>query len=167
MKNIKTFMMTSATAAALCLSSAAAQADYNSYSRSNDQQLEYRTPADEMNQNNRNQIRSRDYHHQGAQYNTDQRPYRADRVDNTNSNIRWGSTAHQQRNNLSAGQLQLVQRRLRDAGHSISVDGVWGPETASAVREFQQERNLSVTGRLDTNTLSELNISTTNTRDIR
>lgn len=163
MKNIKTFMLS--TVAALCLSTGVAAAEGNSYSRPNEQQREYRTPLNEMRQNEANQNRNHAYQNQGAYYN-DARQYRAQsgnmrtEADKAGHDIRWGATADAQ-TRLTAGELQQVQRRLRDAGHSISVDGIWGPETAGAVREFQQERDLAVTGKLDARTLSALDVSTT------
>lgn len=161
MKNIKTFMLS--TVAAVCLTTGVAAAEGNAYSQPNEQQREYRTPLREMERNDANQIRNRDYQNQGAYYD-DERQYRANnndmRSDKAGYDIRWGATTNQQAR-LSAGELQQVQRRLRDAGHSISVDGIWGPETAGAVREFQQERDLAVTGKLDSQTLSELDVSTT------
>lgn len=164
MKNFKTFMMATAAVTALGLSAGTAMADGNSFSKSHVQQREYRTPMNDGNRTDMNRIENRDDTNRGARYDDDARQYRADR--GTNNNIRWGSETTQHAN-VSAGQLQLVQRRLRDAGHSISVDGVWGPETAGAVREYQEDQDLAVTGRLNSETLSALNVSTTNTSNNR
>src|SRR5215472_18652823 len=38
------------------------------------------------------------------------------------------------------------------------VDGVWGPQTKSAVRQYQQRHNLTATGQLDSQTLAALNV---------
>jgi peptidoglycan hydrolase-like protein with peptidoglycan-binding domain len=42
--------------------------------------------------------------------------------------------------------VQTLQYLLRARGHSVTVDGLFGPATAAAVRAFQQSKNLSVDG---------------------
>jgi len=42
--------------------------------------------------------------------------------------------------------VQTLQYLLRARGHTVTVDGIFGPNTESAVRAFQQEKNLSVDG---------------------
>jgi len=50
----------------------------------------------------------------------------------------------------SRTQVREVQESLERAGHDVGeVDGVWGPRTAKALRDFQQARGLDATGRLD------------------
>jgi hypothetical protein len=50
-----------------------------------------------------------------------------------------------------------VQGRLRDLGlYFASVDGVYGPHTATALREFQKSRGLAVTGHADDPTKAAL-----------
>ena len=52
-----------------------------------------------------------------------------------------------------------AQKKLRKAGHyDGKVDGVSGPETAEAVREFQRSKGLPETGQLDARTLDALGI---------
>ncbi len=60
--------------------------------------------------------------------------------------------------NLPQGQVQEIQTSLRERGYDLSVDGQWGPQTESAIREFQNANNLSVTGSLDSQTLAELDL---------
>jgi peptidoglycan hydrolase-like protein with peptidoglycan-binding domain len=53
--------------------------------------------------------------------------------------------------------IRLAQQALRDKGHDPGpIDGVMGPRTASALREYQKVENIKVTGRLDSQTKSHL-----------
>jgi peptidoglycan hydrolase-like protein with peptidoglycan-binding domain len=49
-----------------------------------------------------------------------------------------------------------LQAQGIDAG---SVDGIWGPRTHRALREFQDRQGLDTTGQLDAQTLAELDLS--------
>jgi peptidoglycan hydrolase-like protein with peptidoglycan-binding domain len=51
-----------------------------------------------------------------------------------------------------------VQQVLRDRGFQIGVDGIMGPRTQAALRQFQRAENLDPTGRLNTRTLVALGI---------
>jgi peptidoglycan hydrolase-like protein with peptidoglycan-binding domain len=69
------------------------------------------------------------------------------------------SAATQQSSELSQDMIQRVQGRLQQQGmYRGNVDGVWGPGTESAVHSYQQQHNLSATGRLDADTLAALNL---------
>lgn len=51
-----------------------------------------------------------------------------------------------------------LQRKLAQLGYPVGTpDGVFGPNTERAVRNFQQEHNLPATGAADTATLSAIN----------
>lgn len=52
--------------------------------------------------------------------------------------------------------VQTLQYLLRARGHPVEVDGIFGPNTDSAVRAFQQQKNLSVDGVVGPNTWSAL-----------
>jgi peptidoglycan hydrolase-like protein with peptidoglycan-binding domain len=53
-----------------------------------------------------------------------------------------------------------VQQALNDQGYNAgAVDGVMGPHTQSALRQFQQAQNLRQTGRPDARTLAALGVS--------
>ena len=67
-----------------------------------------------------------------------------------------GQEMHQQ---LSSEQIRELQEKLRDEGHNPGpIDGIWGPQTQAAVKEFQKENDLQVTGQLDQQTMKELGI---------
>lgn len=53
-----------------------------------------------------------------------------------------------------------VQQTLRDKGVDAGpVDGIWGPQTSTGVRQFQQQQNLETTGQLNAQTLDALGIA--------
>jgi len=53
-----------------------------------------------------------------------------------------------------------VQRALRRDGYYYGdIDGDIGPESRAAIREYQRDRGLSATGRIDTALLRALRIS--------
>lgn len=52
-----------------------------------------------------------------------------------------------------------LQQRLKDLGYSVTVDGVYGPKTAEAVRKFQRNNYLATDGIAGPKTLSKLGIS--------
>ena len=52
-----------------------------------------------------------------------------------------------------------VQESLRDKGYyHAQVDGVVGPQTREAIRQYQKSENLPVTGRLDGETAGKLGV---------
>ena len=52
-----------------------------------------------------------------------------------------------------------VQESLRDKGYyHAQVDGVLGPQTREAIRQYQKSENLPVTGRLDAETAGKLGV---------
>jgi Putative peptidoglycan binding domain/YMGG-like Gly-zipper len=56
--------------------------------------------------------------------------------------------------------VRSAQQALNDKGYSVgTVDGMMGPNTESAVRQFQQLRGLPQTGTLDSATLAALGVS--------
>ena len=60
----------------------------------------------------------------------------------------------------SSAAVSSAQRRLRDKGlYKGDVTGNMTAETRSAIREYQKNSNLNVTGRLDQATLSSLGVS--------
>ena len=56
--------------------------------------------------------------------------------------------------------VRMVQEKLKDKGFDPGpVDGVWGPRTASALAAYQRKENLTVTKRLDRETLDKLAVT--------
>jgi peptidoglycan hydrolase-like protein with peptidoglycan-binding domain len=60
----------------------------------------------------------------------------------------------------SSSTVRSAQQALNDRGFNVgSVDGVWGPNTENAVRDFQRAQGLQQTGTLDQATLAALGVS--------
>jgi peptidoglycan hydrolase-like protein with peptidoglycan-binding domain len=56
-------------------------------------------------------------------------------------------------------QVKAAQQALRDKGHDPgSTDGVMGPKTQAALKEFQKAQGLTETGRLDAETMAKLGV---------
>lgn len=52
-----------------------------------------------------------------------------------------------------------AQKKLKELGYNPgSLDGLWGKKTREAVRQFQKDMKLPVTGRLDQKTTEKLGI---------
>lgn len=61
---------------------------------------------------------------------------------------------------LSPAALMQVQERLRQMGaYSGRADGVWGPDSQSALERFQQGRGLQVSGQLNQATAATLGLN--------
>lgn len=57
----------------------------------------------------------------------------------------------------SSDEIRQAQQALKDKGHNPGpIDGVQGPRTTAALREYQKAENIKVTGRLDSETKSHL-----------
>lgn len=62
---------------------------------------------------------------------------------------------------LAAGSedVQKVQQSLSDKGYNPGpIDGILGPRTRAAIRQYQASEDLRVTGRLDTETAGKLGV---------
>ena len=63
---------------------------------------------------------------------------------------------------LSPAALTQVQERLRQVGaYNGRADGIWGPDSQSALERFQQSRGLQVTGQLNQATAATLGLNPT------
>lgn len=76
----------------------------------------------------------------------------------TGEQMQTGTMAGESPMGLDAETVRELQQALNQAGHDIAVDGIWGPETESAVRMFQQEQGMQATGEPDQETLSMLGV---------
>jgi len=77
----------------------------------------------------------------------------------------WGSSGEQtsqmrqriQAENLSSNQIRKIQRALKNAGHDVgNVDGKWGPNTRQALKDFQEDKGMAATGRLNRRVIGAL-----------
>lgn len=60
---------------------------------------------------------------------------------------------------LAPSAVQTVQSRLRSAGdYSGRIDGIWGPDSVTALERFQQTHGLQTTGQLNPATVATLGI---------
>jgi murein L,D-transpeptidase YcbB/YkuD len=66
---------------------------------------------------------------------------------------------------MSEDDIRRLQQALADQGHDLEVDGIWGPNTQTALREFQERQGMDATGQLDQETLSALDIQTDGTAE--
>ena len=79
----------------------------------------------------------------------------------TEQQMQTGTMTGQSPMGMDAETVRELQQALNEAGHDIQIDGIWGPETESAVRMFQQEQGIEATGEPDEQTLSMLGVDTT------
>jgi hypothetical protein len=70
-----------------------------------------------------------------------------------------GSSSDRVAGDAASDEIRQVQMALNKRGFDVGrQDGLWGPETESALRDFQKSRGLEVTGRLNDRTMRELGI---------
>jgi peptidoglycan hydrolase-like protein with peptidoglycan-binding domain len=56
--------------------------------------------------------------------------------------------------------IKQVQQKLKDQGHDAGpVDGIMGPKTQAALKEFQSAKSLKQSGQLDRETMAALGVS--------
>lgn len=59
-------------------------------------------------------------------------------------------------NGSSGSEVKKLQQSLAAAGYAVDVDGIYGDQTAAAVRKYQQENGLAVDGMAGDQTLGKL-----------
>jgi peptidoglycan hydrolase-like protein with peptidoglycan-binding domain len=63
---------------------------------------------------------------------------------------------------MNREQVKSAQQALRDKGHDPgAIDGVMGPKTQAALKDFQKAQGLNETGRLDAETMAKLGVDST------
>ena len=60
---------------------------------------------------------------------------------------------------MSREHVKAIQTALNGMGEKVAVDGLWGPKTGSALRDFQQKHGLKATGGADAATLQQLKVT--------
>ena len=59
----------------------------------------------------------------------------------------------------NAEQVKAIQQALKEQGHDPGeIDGIMGPKTQAALRDYQQKQGLKATGRLDSETSAKLGV---------
>lgn len=72
---------------------------------------------------------------------------------------RAGTEQNQQAMQRDPQTVRQIQQKLEDEGYRVgAIDGIWGPKTSSALKEFQQAQGLDADGKLSQSTLSALGI---------
>jgi peptidoglycan hydrolase-like protein with peptidoglycan-binding domain len=59
---------------------------------------------------------------------------------------------------MDQGTIKQAQEKLSSKGHDVQTDGVLGPKTQAAVKEFQEKEGIQASGRLDQETLAALGV---------
>lgn len=60
--------------------------------------------------------------------------------------------------------VEKIQQILLNLGYNIRIDGLWGPETESAVRSFQEKHSLNVDGIVGSSTITVMRSLDINTK---
>jgi len=77
----------------------------------------------------------------------------------SNTNMSMPGMSGENATGKSPEEVQKVQTALNQKGERVKVDGVWGRQTAEAVRDFQRKNGLQPSGQLDDKTLQKLNVA--------
>lgn len=57
---------------------------------------------------------------------------------------------------MSRQRVEGIQEALNGAGAKLAIDGIWGPKTEAALKQYQQQHGLKVTGHPDHATMKQL-----------
>ncbi|WP_167935782.1 RHS repeat-associated core domain-containing protein [Halothermothrix orenii] len=68
----------------------------------------------------------------------------------------WRNIMKEQQPMMRGDDVEQVQTFLNQQGYDVTVDGILGPETAGAVRDYQEDKGLSVDGVVGPNTREEI-----------
>lgn len=67
-------------------------------------------------------------------------------------------TAMAHENTMSRHHVEELQAALQGSGEKLAVDGIWGSRTIAALRDYQKQHGLRVTGRFDHRTAQTLKL---------
>src|SRR3990170_1722874 len=70
-----------------------------------------------------------------------------------------GQASQKQASGQSSDIVKQAQQKLSQAGHQVQPDGVMGPKTQAALKEFQQAKGIEASGELNKDTLAALGVS--------
>jgi len=73
-------------------------------------------------------------------------------------NMANANMASQDQGKMSPRTTTQVQRFLAGDGQKVKIDGVWGPSTEAALKSYQKQDGLTVTGQLDQATRAQMNL---------
>ncbi len=68
-----------------------------------------------------------------------------------------GASAKAHAMRLAPRRVEEIQAALDNNGEHLAVDGIWGPKTTMALRDFQKQHALKASGRPDSQTWKKLN----------
>jgi peptidoglycan hydrolase-like protein with peptidoglycan-binding domain len=123
-------------------------------------QAAYRAPTHESNPSYRATESTRSSSRASSRYETQPRTASAQPRTTSSQPRTASSSASANRNNQGSETIRSVQQALDDQGYNAgTVDGVMGPRTEQALRQFQQAQNMRPTGRPDERTLTALGVS--------
>ncbi|HET8702063.1 MAG TPA: peptidoglycan-binding domain-containing protein [Nitrococcus sp.] len=80
-------------------------------------------------------------------------------ISNSNGPMGSGMSQHQK---MSKHEVMQIQTALNQAGEHVTVDGIMGPNTRSALRKYQESNGLPATGRPNEQTLQKLGVPNQN-----
>jgi len=98
---------------------------------------------------------------QGYQGPSGQRGYSQEYNEGTSQgwNQNFNAAAPGSNRELSQATLEEIQERLQQMGfYHGNIDGNWGPETQSALRDYQQQHGMQASGQLDFPTMADLGL---------
>ena len=70
-----------------------------------------------------------------------------------------GGSSSQKQAGQSSETVKQAQEKLSAEGHNVQADGIMGPKTQAAVKEYQESKGLKPSGQLDQQTMSSLGVS--------
>lgn len=82
-------------------------------------------------------------------------------TDTTSTTSGTGTISTPTSSAMTADTIRRLQTSLNEEGASLTIDGRMGPLTREALRRYQTQNNLAVTGNLDSATMDALGLSAT------